>query len=217
MDRAIEAAFRLGFGNALAEVDGDLHPFGHGRRRRCCAVCSVLANATAKFQDGRYPWAAPPTVETLEAVQKHKEAWTMIDPVSETAKCQMDCCKSLAEWYAYVAALNVDAVRAGYGLRKPTPYRTRDPVVEYGLSLGKVVFRVERGGVAVYSPLSAREYANYHGLEIRFAKCQMVVTQLADMKRWDLTNDEMAEVLQSSGLLDGLDDLDALSPERPAE
>jgi hypothetical protein len=94
---------------------------------------------------------------------------------------------------------------------------TRDPVVEYGLSLGKVVFRVERGGVAVYSPLSAREYANYHGLEIRFAKCQMVVTQLADMKRWDLTNDEMAEVLQSSGLLDGLDDLDALSPERPAE
>ena len=141
----------------------------------------------------------------------------MIDPVSETAKCQMDCCKSLAEWYAYVAALNVDAVRAGYGLRQPTPYRTRDPVVEYGLSLGKVVFRVERGGVAVYSPLSAREYANYHGLEIRFAKCQMVVTQLADMKRWDLTNDEMAEVLQSSGLLDGLADLDALSPERPAE
>ena len=138
----------------------------------------------------------------------------MIDPVSETAKCQMDCCKSLAEWYAYVAALNVDAVRAGYGLRQPTPYRTRDPVVEYGLSLGKVVFCVERGGVAVYSPLSAREYANYHGLEIRFAKCQMVVTQLADMKRWDLTNDEMAEVLQSSGLLDGLDDL---SPERPAE
>ena len=37
-----------------------------------CA-CAVLANATAKFQDGRYPWAAPPTVETLEAVQKHKE------------------------------------------------------------------------------------------------------------------------------------------------
>ena len=73
VDRAIEAAFRLGFGNALAEVDGDLHPFGHGRRRRCCAACSVLANATAKFQDGRYPWAAPPTVETLEAVQKHKE------------------------------------------------------------------------------------------------------------------------------------------------
>ena len=73
MERAIEAAFRLGFGNALAEVDGDLHPFGHGRRRRCCAACSVLANATAKFQDGRYPWTAPPTVETLEAVQKHKE------------------------------------------------------------------------------------------------------------------------------------------------
>ena len=64
VDRAIEAAFRLGFGNALAEVDGDLHP---------CAACSVLANATAKFQDARYPWAAPPTVETLEAVQKHKE------------------------------------------------------------------------------------------------------------------------------------------------
>ena len=138
----------------------------------------------------------------------------MIDAVSETAKCQMDCCKSLAEWHAYVAALDVNAVRAGNGLAERKPYRTRDPVVEYGLSLGKVVFCVERGGVEVYSPLSAREYANYHGLEIRFAKCQMVVTQLADMKRWDLTNDEMAEVLQSSGLLDGLDDL---SPERTAE
>ena len=77
VDRAIEAAFRLGFGNALAEVDGDLHPFGHGRRRRCCAACSVLANATAKFQDGRYPWAAPPTVETLEAVQKHRACLEM--------------------------------------------------------------------------------------------------------------------------------------------
>ena len=141
----------------------------------------------------------------------------MVDVVSETAKCQMDCCKSLAEWYAYVAALNVHAVRAGYGLRKPTPYRTRDPVVEYGLSLGKVVFRVERGGVAVYSPLSAREYANYHGLELRFARGQMVIRQLADLHGRYLTNAEMVEVLQSSGLLDGLDDLDALSPERPAE
>ena len=93
-----------------------------------------------------------------------------------------DCCRSLAEWYAYVAALNVHAVRAGYGLRKPTPYRTRDPVVEYGFSLGKVVFCVERGGVAVYSPLSAREYANYHGLELRFAKGLMVITQLAELK-----------------------------------
>ena len=40
----------------------------------------------------------------------------MIDVVSETANCQMDCCRSLAEWSAYVAALDVDAVRAGYGL-----------------------------------------------------------------------------------------------------
>ena len=60
MDRAIEAAFRMGFANALAELDGDLHPFGHGRRRRCCTPCSVLANPTAKFLDGRYPWSAPP-------------------------------------------------------------------------------------------------------------------------------------------------------------
>ena len=138
----------------------------------------------------------------------------MIDAVSEAANCQMDCCRSLAEWYAYVAALNVPVARGGYGLRERWAYRTHDPVVEYGFSLGKVVFRIERGGVVVYSPLSAREYANYHGLEIRFAKCLMVVTQLADLKGWHLTNDEMAEVLQSSGLLDGLDDL---SPERPAE
>ena len=65
----------------------------------------------------------------------------------------------------------------------------------------------------VYSVLSAREYANYHGLDIRFAKCQMVITQLADLMEWHLTADAMAEELQSSGLLDGLDDL---SPERPA-
>ena len=80
-----------------------------------------------------------------------------------------------------------------------------------------MVFRVERGGVAVYSPLSAREYANYHGLELRFARGQMVIRQLADLHGRYLTNAEMVEVLQSSGLLDGLDDLDALSPERPAE
>ena len=141
----------------------------------------------------------------------------MIDVVSETAKCQMDCCKSLAEWYAYVAALNVHAVRAGYGLRKPTPYRTRDPVVEYGLSLGKVVFRVERGGVAVYSPLSAREYANYHGLELRFARGLMVITQMAELKGWYLTDNEMAEELLLAGFLDDIADIDDLSPERPAE
>ena len=141
----------------------------------------------------------------------------MIDPVSETAKCQMDCCKSLAEWYAYVAALNVHAVRAGYGLRQPTPYRTRDPVVEYGLSLGKVVFRVERGGVAVYSPLSAREYANYHGLERGLARGLLVVAQLAELRGWDLTDDEMVEELRSSGFLDDIADIDDLSPERPAE
>ena len=55
VDRAIEAAFRLGFGNALAEVDGDLHPFGHGRRRRCCAACSVLANADGQVSGRPLP------------------------------------------------------------------------------------------------------------------------------------------------------------------
>ena len=40
LDRSIEAAFRAGFGNALAELDGDLQPFGHGRRRRC--LCGVF-------------------------------------------------------------------------------------------------------------------------------------------------------------------------------
>ena len=69
MDRATEAAFRMGFSNTLAEMDCDLQPFGHGRRRRCCTPCSVLANVTAKPQDGRYPWNAPPTIEALEAVE----------------------------------------------------------------------------------------------------------------------------------------------------
>ena len=144
----------------------------------------------------------------------------MIDAVSETAKCQMDCCKSLAEWYAYVAALNVHAVRAGYGLRERKPYRTRDPVVEYGLSLGKVVFCVERGGVEVYSPLSAREYANYHGLGLRFARGLMVITQRAELKGWHLTTAEKVEELRLAGFLDDIADiadLDDLSPERPAE
>jgi hypothetical protein len=94
---------------------------------------------------------------------------------------------------------------------------TRDPVVEYGLSLGKVVFRVERGGVAVYSPLSAREYANYHGLELRFAKGLMVITQLAELEGRYLTDAEMVEELQLAGFLDDIADIDDLSPERPAE
>lgn len=32
LDHMIEAAFRMGCSNALAELDGDLQPFGHGRR-----------------------------------------------------------------------------------------------------------------------------------------------------------------------------------------
>jgi hypothetical protein len=123
----------------------------------------------------------------------------------------MDCCRSLAEWFAYVAALNVPAARGGYGLRERKPYRTREPVVGFGFSLGKVVFRVERGGVAVYSPLSAREYANYHELEPGLAKGMLVVAQLAALNSWDLTDDEMVEELWMAGFLDDL------SPERPSE
>ena len=141
----------------------------------------------------------------------------MIDAVSEAANCQMDCCRSLAEWSAYVAALDVDAVRAWYGLRAGRPYRTRDPVVEYGLSLGKVLFRVERGGVDVYSPLSAREFANYHGLELRFGRGLMVVTQLAELEGRYLTDAEMVEELRLAGFLDDIADIDDLSPGRPAE
>ena len=74
LNRMIEAAFRLGFSNALNEMDADLQPFGHGRRRRCCAPCAVLAKATAKFQDGLYPWSSPPTVETLEALRGGRRA-----------------------------------------------------------------------------------------------------------------------------------------------
>ena len=72
MDRATEAAFS----NALAEVDGDLQPFGHGRRQRCCTPCSVLANVTAKFIDGCYPWSAPPTLDALEAVEDSRTVGT---------------------------------------------------------------------------------------------------------------------------------------------
>ena len=130
----------------------------------------------------------------------------------EMEGCSQGCCQRTAAWIRYAESVDVAAERGGYGLRERKPYKTYDPVVLYAYELDKVLFRVERGGVAVYSPLSAREYANYHGLEIRFAKCQMVIAQLAMMG--GTTADAMAEVLQSSGLLDGLD---ALSPERPAE
>ena len=130
----------------------------------------------------------------------------------EMERCSQGCCQRTAAWIRYAESVDVAAERGGYGLReRKPPYRTYDPVVLYAYELDKVLFRVEHGGVAVYSPLSAREYADYHGLEIRFAKCQMVIAQLAVMG--GTTNDEMAEVLQSSGLLAGLD---ALSPERPA-
>ena len=130
----------------------------------------------------------------------------------EMEGCSQGCCQRTAAWIRYAERVDVAAERGGYGLRERKPYRTYDPVVLYAYELDKVLFRVERGGVAVYSPLSAREYANHHGMEIRFAKCQMVIAQLAVMG--GTTADAMAEVLQSSGLLDGLD---ALSPERPAE
>ena len=55
VDRAIEAAFRLGFGNALAEVDGDLHSFGHGRRRRCCAHARYWRTRRPSFRTAATP------------------------------------------------------------------------------------------------------------------------------------------------------------------
>ena len=64
LDRAIDLPFRMGFGNALAELDGDLQPPRHGRRRRCCTPCRVLDNAAAKLRDGRYAFSGPPTWET---------------------------------------------------------------------------------------------------------------------------------------------------------
>ena len=74
-----------------------------------------------------------------------------------------------------------------------------------------MVFRVERGGVEVYSPLSVGEFVNHHGLARRFARGLMVIAQLAELKGWYLTDDEMAEELRLAGFLDDL------SPERPAE
>ena len=76
---------------------------------------------------------------------------------------------------------------------------------------------MERGGVDVYSPLSAREYANYHGLELRFAKGLMVITQLAELEGRYLTGAEKVEELQLAGFLDDIADIDDLSPGRPAE
>ena len=87
-------------------------------------------------------------------------------------------------------------------------------MVLYAYELDKVLFRIERAGFVVYSVLSVREYANYHGLGLRFARGLMVITERAEVKRWDLTDAEMVEELQLAGFLDGLD---ALSPERPAE
>ena len=55
-------------------------------------------------------------------------------------------------------------------------------MVLYAYELDKVLFRIERAGFVVYSVLSVREYANYHGLELRFAKGLMVITQLAELE-----------------------------------
>ena len=65
-----------------------------------------------------------------------------------------------------------------------------------------------------YSVLSVREYANYHGLELRFAKGLMVITQLAELEGRYLTDAEMVEELQLAGFLDDIADL---SPGRSAE
>ena len=62
-------------------------------------------------------------------------------------------------------------------------------------------------------PLSAREYANYHGLGLRFARGLMVIMQRAELEVRYLTTAEKVEELRLAGFLDDLDDL---SPERPA-
>ena len=90
-------------------------------------------------------------------------------------------------------------------------------MVLYAYELDKVLFRIERAGFVVYSVLSVREYANYHGLELRFARGLMVITQMAELKGWYLTDNEMAEELLLAGFLDDIADIDDLSPERPAE
>ena len=90
-------------------------------------------------------------------------------------------------------------------------------MVLYAYELDKVLFRIERAGFVVYSVLSVREYANYHGLELRFARGLMVITQMAELKGWYLTDNEMAEELLLAGFLDDIADIDDLSPERSAE
>ena len=90
-------------------------------------------------------------------------------------------------------------------------------MVLYAYELDKVLFRIKRAGFVVYSVLSVREYANYHGLELRFAKGLMVITQLAELEGRYLTDDEMVEELQLAGFLDDIADIDDLSPGRPAE
>ena len=90
-------------------------------------------------------------------------------------------------------------------------------MVLYAYELDKVLFRIKRAGFVVYSVLSVREYANYHGLELRFAKGLMVITQLAELEGRYLTDAEMVEELQLAGFLDDIADIDDLSPGRPAE
>ncbi len=77
-------------------------------------------------------------------------------------------------------------------------------MVLYAYELDKVLFRIERAGFVVYSVLSVREYANYHGLERGFARGLLVGAQLAELKGWHLTDDEMVEELRMAGFLDDL-------------
>ena len=68
MDRAIEAAFRLGFGNALAEVDGDGQVSGRPLPLDCATDC----RDSGSRPETRGAWTMIDAVGALEAGRRRR-------------------------------------------------------------------------------------------------------------------------------------------------
>ena len=81
-------------------------------------------------------------------------------------------------WMSWVDELDPEVQRRCYSLPPKKPRRSRDPVVTYAASLGKAVYRVAAGGLAIYSSISPREYADLTNMSVTSAKKAMILVEM---------------------------------------
>ena len=81
-------------------------------------------------------------------------------------------------WMSWVDELDPEVQRRCYSLPPKKPRRSRDPVVAYAASLGKAVYRVAAGGLAIYSSISPREYADLTNMSVTSAKKAMILVEM---------------------------------------